>query len=683
MGFANQTWCEFMAILDNFYLSLLAAGLFTTALAAPAAALVPLPAVSEDTWGIATAPEDSAETSATAEPLSVAQTVSEDIAIRDVQISAIETGLSIVIAADQPISASAPDTIGNAVVVDIANATLDLVDETAAEQFSPADGIALVQVSALPGGGVRLAITGTDAPPEVQITAEAGNLVVNVSPGMATVATEDDDGIQVIVSATRTEESILDVPRSVTVIERAQIEQQQQFTDNLPDILGRLVPGLGPPTLQNSTRALSLRGRPPLILIDGVPQTPNSGFNTELNTIDPTAVERIEIVRGPSATYGDGATGGIINIITRAATDQPISYDISLGASTSLTAIGGDAFGYNLELGVAGSDGGFDGRLLLSYDVNNSFFDANGDRIPPNGLSDTDSIGLLTKLGYDFDEQQRLEFTYSFLREILDTNFAADPIVRNIPGLQAARALEVGALNYEAEPQQINHVFNLTYRHANLLSSQLDAQFYYRDTDLAQGFTDLRGRTLPAFFPRLWQTALESNELGGRLQFDTALGENFGLLWGADYAQETNERLVLVSDIPTFDATRTLDVIERLNQAPRYELNSLGLFAQATWDISEQWQVSGGLRYDNFNFSVDDSRLAFSFPQDRRGGSGSADDVSFNAGLIYRPIPEVSLFASYARGFSIPDLGLTLAFVVLLNNASAADPQLWFMSIRP
>ena len=34
------------------------------------------------------------------------------------------------------------------------------------------------------------------------------------------------------------------------------------------------------------------------------------------------------------------------------------------------------------------------------------------------------------------------------------------------------------------------------YSHEDLLSSRVDAQFYYRDTELAQGFTDLRGRNL-------------------------------------------------------------------------------------------------------------------------------------------------------------------------------------------
>ena len=93
----------------------------------------------------------------------------------------------------------------------------------------------------------------------------------------------------------------------------------------------------------------------------------------------------------------------------------------------------------------------------------------------------------------------------------------------------------------------------------------------------------------------------------------------------------------------------------------QYDLETLGLFAQATWDISDQWQLSGGLRYDEFDVSVDDTVLAFRRNIDdvRTGGDIRADDVSFNAGLIYKPVSEIGLFASFSQGFSIPDIGLS------------------------
>ena len=586
--------------------------------------------------------------------------IAQAATITDVQIVQVDAGLTLTLVASQSLSVGGTRIVGDALVIDLPDATLALSDSDAAQQFSPAEGIALVQVSSLVDGGVQVSITGSDGPPTVDVASSTSGLSLVITPGLAT-AEADTEAIRVVVTATRTEEELLNVPRSVTVIDREEIQQQRQLTNNLPDILGQLVPGLGPPTLQNSTRNLSLRGRTALILIDGVPQNPNSGFNTELNTIDPDIIERIEVVRGPSAVYGDGATGGIINIITRSATDESVTYEFGASTSVGLTSIEEDSLGYGVTFGVAGSNVRTDLRATLSYDVTNSFFDANGDRIPPNRVADADRLGFLTKLGHNLTDQQRLGFMLSYYREDLDnTNFISDASILQIPGLQTARAIEIDNVDYERDPEQTSYTLNLTYGHDNLLNSQFDAQLYYRYTELAQRFSDIRGRGRPAFNPQLFQTSLDSLEWGGRAQFDTEFGDRLSLLWGADYGQEENARPVLVLDAPTFDATGNLNIAEIANQTPRYDLETLGLFAQATWDISDQWQLSGGLRYDEFDVAVEETVLAFRRNIDdvRRAGDVNASDVSFNAGLIYKPLPEIGLFASFAQGFSIPDIGL-------------------------
>ncbi|MEO0767966.1 MAG: TonB-dependent receptor [Cyanobacteria bacterium J06649_4] len=600
--------------------------------------------------------------------------------ISDIQLVSTEAGLALTLVSEQALSINDTRTVGNALVIDLSSAVLALNDPDAAQQFSPAEGIALLQVSSLADGSLQVSITGSDGPPTVEVVPSANGLSLAIIPGLATAT--DAEAIRVVVTATRTEEEILDVPRSVTVIDREEIQQQRQLTNNLPDILGQLVPGLGPPTLQNSTRNLSLRGRAALILIDGVPQNPNSGFNTELNTIDPDVIERIEVVRGPSANYGDGATGGIINIITRAATDEPIAYELGVNTSVGLTSIQEDSLGYGTTFSVAGSDERTDLQATLSYDVTNSFFDANGDRIPPNRVADADRFGFLAKLGHSLADQQRLGLSFNFYRENLDnTNFISDPSILQIPGLQTARAIEIDNIEYERDPEQASYTLNLTYSHEDLLSSQFDTQLYYRDTELVQRFRDIRGRGRPPFNPELFQTSLDSSEWGGRAQFDTEFSDRFSLLWGADYGQEENARPVLVLDIPTFDATGNLTVAEVANQTPTYDLETLGLFAQATWDISDQWQLSGGLRYDEFDVAVEETALAFRRNADdiRRAGDVSASDVSFNAGLIYKPVPEIGLFASFAQGFSIPDIGLVagtrLPATVNIGTDVELDPQ--------
>ncbi|MEL6384613.1 MAG: TonB-dependent receptor, partial [Cyanobacteria bacterium J06626_18] len=514
----------------------------------------------------------------------------------------------------------------------------------------------------LPDGGVQVAVTGTEAPPEVDIsTAVDGSLRLTVMPGVASATVEESEAIQVVVTATRTAEDVLDIPRSVTVIDRDQIEQQLEFTNNLPDILGKLVPGLSPPTLQRTTRGFTLRGRTALVLVDGVPQSSNIGASNELNTIAPDSIERIEVISGASAIYGDGATGGVINIITRAPIEEDVAYDISAGTRVGLTSVEEDSFSYNFRVGVAAADGQADGRLALTYDINNARFDSNGDRIPPEtGISDSNRFGLLAKLGYNLTEEQRLGFTYSFYRDELDTEFSTDRSIFAIDGTQTARAVQTGEIDYDASPQLTNHIINLTYRHTNVLGSQLDAQFYYRDLETVGTFADLRPNTFP-FFPEIFQSRNEVSEWGTRVQVETPFGNAASLLWGADYSQEDVEIAALFLDADAFDANQELIIIDEFALFPRYDLNSLGLFAQARWDITEQWQISGGVRYDSFDFSVDDYQLAFQFPREREGGSGNADGVSFNAGLLYKPIPEVGLFFNFSQGFSIPGLGSVFA----------------------
>lgn len=80
------------------------------------------------------------------------------------------------------------------------------------------------------------------------------------------------------------------------VIERDQIEQQSRFNRDLRQILVNRVPGVSSHSLLFGNRVF-LRGRPAAILIDGVPVTADADV---LSSLDPDAVERIEVISGPS-----------------------------------------------------------------------------------------------------------------------------------------------------------------------------------------------------------------------------------------------------------------------------------------------------------------------------------------------------------------------------------------------
>lgn len=593
------------------------------------------------------------------------------IEVRGVRLNQTEQGLEIVleVPSGQTLQAQTR-TEGNALIADIPNAVLVLPEGQEFRSQKPAARISNLTVTQVEPTRIRITVTGTTTAPFAEIVPDRAGLILSVEP-------DDESEEEVVVTATRTEEPLSNLPRSVTVIPREQIQQQTALTNNLPDLLGKLVPGLGPPTQRNLTRGLTLRGRQALILIDGVPQNPNSGFQTELNTIDPSAIERVEVVRGPSALYGRGATGGIINIITRRATTQRLESQISVGVRNALDAFSDEGFGYNLQYGLSGKEGPIDVTVRASLNESGSFFDANGDRIPPTGINDATSLNLLAKLGIDIDSQQRLQLSYNIYNESFDTTFRSDPIVFSIPGLQTARAQRF-PVQYAEEPRQTNQVANLTYTHQNIFGSQVTAQLFFRDTNLVQPFTDLRGRPFPVFFPALWQTSLDSQELGARLQIQTPFSTAVNLLWGVDYSYEENSRPVLISETSVFDRTRTLTASSTRPQTPFYTLNNLGLFAQLQWNLSPQVLLSGGLRYDNFSYEVGDYELAFAAPGVRRGGSADNSGISFNTGIVYKITPQTSIFASFAQGFSLPDLGTAFSSVApraSIRGSDLLEPQ--------
>ncbi len=135
------------------------------------------------------------------------------------------------------------------------------------------------------------------------------------------------DTVRVVSTAAGYEQDIKDAPASISVVTRddLQTRQYRDLAEALADVEGVDVRGS---TGKTGGLDISIRGMPSdytLILIDGRRQnvagdvTPN-GFGAALTSFMPplSAIERIEVVRGPMSTlYGSDAMGGVVNIITR------------------------------------------------------------------------------------------------------------------------------------------------------------------------------------------------------------------------------------------------------------------------------------------------------------------------------------------------------------------------------
>ncbi len=150
-----------------------------------------------------------------------------------------------------------------------------------------------------------------------------------------------------------------------------------------------------------------------MVLIDAFLSLQVETFFRDFSTIAPSAVERIEVLRGPTAIYGDGATGGVVTIITRTASEEKLTSTTEVRLNASLSHLN-DSLGYNLRQSVSGTENNFDYTISAAFTGIGGFFDAEGDRIPPDsngqgGLSDTDTFNILGKLGVNIGECQRLQ----------------------------------------------------------------------------------------------------------------------------------------------------------------------------------------------------------------------------------------------------------------------------------
>lgn len=127
----------------------------------------------------------------------------------------------------------------------------------------------------------------------------------------------DNELQEIVVSASRKTEILDEVPSSVTLLSKKQIQQQLSISSNLSDILGATVPGLGFSTNRTQNLGQTLRGRRVLVMIDGIPQsTPLRDGAKDMRSLDPTVLDRVEVIKGATAIYGNGADGGLINYIT-------------------------------------------------------------------------------------------------------------------------------------------------------------------------------------------------------------------------------------------------------------------------------------------------------------------------------------------------------------------------------
>lgn len=454
---------------------------------------------------------------------------------------------------------------------------------------------------------------------------------------------------ETVISASRNPESIDEVPSSFTILSRKSLVEGLTITSNIIDLLSHAVPGLGPSTGTSSNFGQTLRGRPLLVMIDGVPQsTPLRNGGVELRALDPALIERVEVIKGATAVYGNGAAGGLINYITRLPkSGESFSAQTQIGTTGSLSNLD-NSVGSRISQIFQARGKKIDFVLGGVFEQTGEWKDAEGDVLPPTyGLGETDSYNAFLKFGYRVKENQRIQFTYNYYSSEQKTNYGSE--FGNYDQRIKTKAV-LGPENGVPQGVKGNHNLNLNFSNQKaFLGSTYQVDAYYNSVDNVFFYSPV--------FVGGGQSMISSDKKGIRLFIHTPL------ISARQVSGEISYGFDLMNDItsqPLVDGRIWVPEMNMLNNAP---------FAQLKFNLWENLVIKGGLRAEKVDISVDDySTLETVNTSDGtvipsfqvKGGNLDYMTYLFNAGARFNKWRSFSPYLSYSQGFSVADLGVML-----------------------
>jgi iron complex outermembrane receptor protein len=467
----------------------------------------------------------------------------------------------------------------------------------------------------------------------------------------ATAMAQDAEGPikEVVVTATRSSKSVDKIPGAVTVISQRELEAQYLLADDPSAALATYIPGYAPSRQKMSSTGESLRGRNTLILLDGVPQTnPLRGGMREGYVADTAIIERVEVINGASAMQGMGATGGIVNYITKSPKTEGTTQSINVRMSSQLRH---DSLDWKTGYTLQHKSGDFDLLAFGSIQQRGLGYDGKGRPLGIEAVQgdtmDSEGTDLFLKIGRNFGEQ-RLQLTVNRFRmegdgdyRPADADFNTGTPTSSLPGTPPG-----------APPRNKVKTSSLAYRHNDLLGGSFNAQLFKQDFASLYGATNTATFQDPAIGPKgLYdQSEVVADKYGAKLTYvrPDILVKGMEFTAGLDYLRDRTKQWLAGTGrtwVPTLDFT------------------SLAPFAQLEYEIGPL-TVRGGLRHEDAKLNVQTyTTLAAYGSRLVQGGERSFSKNVKNIGAVWRFNQNWSAFVSSAEGFGLPDVGLVLRAV--------------------
>lgn len=582
----------------------------------------------------------------------------ERVEITDIQLQETSTGFALQLKTDGELVVPETAVTGNAAIADISNAELNLPEGEEFSASNPADGIALVQVTSLQNNRVRIAITGFNAPPEVNISTGTTGLTIRATAGEPTA--QNPEPIELVVeaqrgddyfvpnssTATRTDTPILETPVSIQVIPEEIIEEQQatDLEDALDNTSGASVDSTEGRGFQINLRGFNnapvFRDGFRLYAPSGQGDAAAQGFPEMAN------VERIEVLKGPaSILFGQIQPGGAVNVITKKPLEDPF-YEVK---------VQGGSFFARPQIDISGpitEDESLLYRLNAVYQNENSFrdYDQEIERIfvsPSITWQIGNSTDINFQLKYENDERP------------LDPGLVAlGDGVADIP-----RDRILGEPDDRISSEFFSVGYDLEHQFSDDWKLRNNFRYLRKEDDINAtlsfpfiGGLDESTGTLNRVFAKQdfsnETLGLQTNIVG---EFATGSIDHT-LLVGIDLSRYLKEsasftkfrgapsfRTPINIFDPVYGQVPEPEFPEEPTSSDEVETDSLKLYLQDQIKLSDSLTLVAGANYETTSQTV----------TSMRGGEKERNEDAFNprVGVVYQPADNVSLYSSYSQSF--------------------------------
>lgn len=452
-------------------------------------------------------------------------------------------------------------------------------------------------------------------------------------------------------TATKTDTLLRDTPQSITVITRELINDQAMTS--MADAI-RYVPGIVTSQGEGNRDAAIFRGNSSTgdFYVDGV-------RDDVMYYRDFYNIERVEALKGSNAMiFGRGGSGGVINRATKQARYQPVREAVlSYGSNSQKRAAIDIGDAVNPELAL---------RVNAMMEKSDSF--RNEMHLERKGINPTATFragrSTVVSVAYEHFQDERVGD-----RGV--PSFNGRPYETDVATFFGNAGLSPNAVRLNAFTALVEHDFGngLLLRNRTRFA---DYDKYYQNVFAGGAVSAATGRLPVGAYRdetqrenRFNQTDLQYTLTTGTVRHKLA----FGLEFGRQETEGVRRNGVFPGAAPTVPATAPLYSggvsFATASSSSASVANVASGYLQDQVELSPQWQAVLGVRYDRF--SVDHTNRLTAAELDV-----TDTPVSPRAGLIYKPVPAMSIYTSYSRAYA-PRSGDQLTSLSVTNKTF--DPE--------